>query len=69
MLNCSDCGWCHLIHATSDEKVCCNDRSEKYNETSSKEEASERGCEEGETRQAIDYHNMTAWEFASKYYM
>lgn len=68
-MKCSDCYWCKLCHALSNEKVCCNSESENYNKIFPKEEAENMGCEAGETRQAVDYRNMTAWEFASKYYM
>lgn len=69
MFQCNECYWSRRVSATSEEQVCCNENSEHYNEVFPKEESMERGCEEGETRKAIDYRNMTAWQFASKYYM
>lgn len=68
-ITCSECYWCSLSHALSDQKVCCNNESEHYNQEFPKGEASKRGCNVGETQQAVDYRNMTAWQFASKYYM
>ena len=56
-------------HALSDKGVCCNEKSSNYNQIFPKEEMDIMGCDEGETKQAVDYRNMTAWEFASKYYM
>lgn len=68
-MKCNECYWCTLNHALSNEKVCCNEKSENYNKLFPKEEAENRGCELGETKIAVDYRNMTAWEFASRYYM
>lgn len=68
-MKCSECYWCELNHPLSNEKICCNQESENYNMLFPKEEANDRGCEHGESREAVDYRNMTAWEFASKYYM
>ena len=65
----SECYWCTLSHAISDEAICCNEKSENYNKPFSKQERDIRGCENGETKQAVDYQNMTAWEIASRYYM
>ena len=76
MLNCSECYWCALgPNATDDhihdniEKVCLNGDSEHCRVKFKRKESFNRGCEHGETREAIDYKNMTAWEFANKYYM
>lgn len=33
------------------------------------EVAEQMECEDAETQQAVDYRNMTPWQFASKYYM
>lgn len=68
-MKCSECYWCALNHALSDKVVCCNEKSSNYNQLFPKEEREIMGCDEGETKQAVDYRNMTAWEFASKYYM
>ncbi len=68
-MKCSECYWCTLNHALSDEAVCCNEKSKNYNQLFSKQEREIRGCDEGQTRREVDYRNMTAWEFASKYYM
>lgn len=68
-MNCKDCYWCNLNHALSDKVVCCNEKSSNYNQIFPKEEMDIMGCEDGETKQAVDYRNMTSWEFASRYYM
>lgn len=68
-MKCSECYWCALNHALSDEVVCCNKKSSNYNQLFSTEEIEIKGCDKGETKQAVDYRTMTAWEFASKYYM
>ena len=66
---CKECYWCTLNHALGREMVCCNQESENYNKIFTEEEAKTIGCENAETRREVDYKNMTAWEFASKYYM
>lgn len=68
-MKCSECYWCKLNHALSDKKVCNNQKSENYNIVFPKEEAENRGCDHGETRDAVEYRTMTPWEFASKHYM
>lgn len=68
-MKCSECYWCTLNHALSDKVVCCNEKSSNYNQLFPKEQIEIKGCDDGETKQAVDYRNMTAWEFASKYYM
>ncbi len=68
-MKCKNCGWCYLNSALSTDKVCCNPESINYNNIISEEQIEESGCDKGETIEAIDYKNMTAWEFASKYYM
>lgn len=68
-MKCSECYWCTLNHELSDEKVCCNQESKNYNKIFTKEETEKMDCEEAETKQAVDYRNMTPWEFASRYYM
>ena len=68
-MKCSECYWCTLNHKLSDEKVCCNQESKNYNKIFTKEETETMNCEDAETKQAVDYRNMTPWEFASRYYM
>ena len=68
-MKCNECYWCTLNHATSTDVVCCNQESENYNKIFSKEVAEQMECEDAETQQAVDYRNMTPWQFASKYYM
>ncbi len=68
-MQCSECYWCTLNHALSDEVVCCNEKSENYNKVFPKDQCNTQGCESGQTKQEIDYWNMTPWQFASKYYM
>lgn len=68
-MDCRDCYWCKLNNALSEEKVCCNEKSPHYNQKILKEKLDGNGCEFGETKQAVAYRNMTAWEFASRYYM
>lgn len=53
-MQCSECYWCTLNHALSKEKVCCNEKSEKYNQLFPKEEAENRWCEYAESRNAVD---------------
>ena len=69
MMKCSECGWSAPNKATGSERVCCNKGSGRYNEVMNKETAEHTGCEQGESQQAIDYRNMTPWDFACKYYM
>lgn len=68
-MNCKECYWCALNHSLSDKFICCNEKSRNYNEIFPKEEREIKGCEDGEIKQAVDYRNMTAWGFASRYYM
>lgn len=68
-MNCNDCYWCVLNHTPSNTFVCCNEKSNSYNQIFQKEDIKTKSCNNGETRQAVDYRNMTAWQFASKYYM
>lgn len=66
MMNCSECYWCN---ANLKKMTCGNPESENYNKSFSKDKIENMGCNAGETKKAVDYKNMTAWEFASKYYM
>jgi len=68
-MKCSECYWCALNYALSDKVVCCNEKSKNYNQIFSKQERKIRGCDEGQIRREVDYKNITALEFASKYYM
>lgn len=68
-MKCNECYWCTSNNALSKEMVCCNKESENYNKPFPKEELENYGCEEGESEREVDYGNMTAWQFASKYYM
>lgn len=68
-MNCKDCYWCKSNSALNNEKVCCNVVSNNYNKIFSKQEIEHIGCDDGEAKQTVDYKNMTAWEFISKYYM
>lgn len=67
-MDCKGCYWCESNNALGEEKVCCNEKSMNYNQVFTKERLEKSGCEYGETKQAVDYRNMTAWEFASRYY-
>lgn len=66
-MECKECYWCKSNKSLSQENRCCNKESPNYNEIVS--EFEKDGCEYSETEQAVDYKNMTAWQFASKYYM
>ena len=68
-MKCSECYWCTLNNSIGNEMVCCNQASENYNKIFTKEETETMDCEDAETKQAVEYRNMTAWEFASRYYM
>lgn len=68
-MNCLNCGHCVLNKTNSTDKVCCNTKSENYNKVFTEEELLKNSCEHFETREAIDYKEMNAWQFASKYYM
>lgn len=68
-MNCADCYWGKSNNALNSEKICCNEKSPNYNQVFSTENAEKNGCKYAETGQAVDYRNMTAWEFALKYYM
>lgn len=68
-MGCKDCYWCTLNKPTGNEMVCCNQESKNYNKIFTKEEVETMECEDAETKQAVDYRNMTPWQFASKYYM
>lgn len=68
-MKCSECYWCALNKLIGNEMVCCNQESENYNKIFTKEETETMECEDAETKQAVDYRNMTPWQFASRYYM
>lgn len=68
-MKCNECYWCALDSALSNERVCCNQESKNYNKIFTEEETETMDCEDAETKQAVDYRNMTPWEFASRYYM
>lgn len=68
-MKCSECYWCVLNKPTSDEKVCCNQESANYNKIFTQGETEIMECEDAETERAVDYKNMNAWQFASKWYM
>ncbi|KAI4445303.1 hypothetical protein C823_007810 [Eubacterium plexicaudatum ASF492] len=68
-MNCRDCYWSKTNNILTDEEICCNENSSYYNQIISTEKVEQNGCENGETKQTVDYKNMTAWEFASRYYM
>lgn len=67
-MNCKDCFWCTLNNSYSSNKVCCNRNSKNFNKIFTSEEINNMICEDVETEQAVDYRNMTAWQFANKYY-
>lgn len=66
---CKECYWCRVHAPLGQKRVCCNKNSKFYNQVFSLEETENRKCDFAETEQAVDYHRMTAWQFASKYYM
>lgn len=68
-MKCSECCWCTKSETTNTEIVCSNKESENYNKVFTNEVAEQMECEDAETQQAVDYRNMTPWQFASKYYM
>ncbi len=68
-MSCKECYWCKKETPLGSKRVCCNENSPNCNKVFSEQEASKRGCELAETQQAVDYREMTAWEFAAKYYM
>ena len=68
-MKCNDCYWCARNSANDENFVCCNQESENYNKILTEEETEITTCEYAETQQAVDYRNMTPWQFASKYYM
>lgn len=49
-MKCAECYWCSLNHALSDEVVCCNEKSEYYNQIFKKPEREVRGCYDGQTK-------------------
>ena len=69
-MNCNECCWCKYNNANEkdENKVCCNRDSENYNKIFTEEEAENMTCELAETQRAVDYRQMTPWQFASKYY-
>lgn len=56
-IKCNEC-----VHNVGE---CKNEDSENYGKPTDKM----GDCDDCETRRAYDYRTMTAWEFASKYYM
>ena len=68
-VTCIDCHWCASNDATGNTMCCCNRKSENYNQLFSEEEAKIREFDCAETEREYDYHSLTAWQFASKYYM
>ena len=68
-MTCKECYWCKQETALSQKRVCCNENSENYNEVFPEDEAETSSCEYAETKQAVDYREMTAWQFAARYYM
>lgn len=67
-MTCKDCYWYKQETALSQKRLCCNKNSKYYNQVLS-EEVEIAGCKCAETKQAVDYREMTAWQFAAKYYM
>ena len=67
-MKCTECGWHTLNTALKTDRVCCNQESEKYNQIMTEDEFKTKSCDNGESQEAIDYHNMSPWGFASKYY-
>lgn len=68
-MTCEECYWCQPEAALGESMVCCNKDSEFYLKVFPKEEVTKRGCDLAETQQAVDYRELTPWQFASKYYM
>lgn len=69
-MKCNECYWSELNNPFDvNKRCCCNQKSENYNKIFTGEEIELMDCEDGETKQAVDYANMTPWEFASRYYM
>ena len=68
-MKCNECYWYASNKPLNDEKVCCNKESENYNKIFTEAETANMECEDAESEEAVDYKNMTPWEFASKYYM
>jgi len=68
-MKCNECYWCALNSSFDNKRVCCKQDSENYNKIFTKEETEVTECKDAETKQAVDYKNMTPWEFASRYYM
>lgn len=60
-MHCSDCYWCVLNHALSNEKVCCNDKSENYNILFPKEESTKRGCSLCAVREEVYNNGLNPW--------
>lgn len=68
-MNCCECYYSKLNHGLSKEKICCNQESSNYNRIFQEYECVNCGCDKGVSTEEFDYKNMTAWQFASKYYM
>ena len=68
-LTCEDCYWCGPVLDSDSKKRCCNQSSANCDRVFSLEEAKIMECDDAETERAVDYRNMTAWQFASKYYI
>lgn len=67
-MKCSECYWCTLNSPTGSDVVCCNRASENYNKVFSEKVSQETECEDAESERAVDYRELTPWQFASKYY-
>lgn len=68
-MKCINCYWCGLNNPLDNERVCCNQESENYNKIFTKEETETMECKDAENEKSVDYKNMNAWQFASKWYM
>lgn len=67
-MKCKECYWCVLNHLLSNEKVCCNEKSENYNILFPKEEASSRGCEYAESIEMVEYRSTNPMELSYRGY-
>ena len=65
IMRCKECYWCNNLGTY---KVWRNKESKNNNTVLKKEDTENLECKDAESVVAVDYRNMTPWEFAVKYY-
>lgn len=63
-MECNECGHYSLNCLISKEKICCNFKSPNYDKFVSEDSK----CDFAESVEAVDYRELNAFAFASKYY-